>query len=69
MEDFELVLLGLKSPKNHIKRKCCVIYPNDNIKVSWDIVVALILLISSFTTPIDLAFQNINEDSPGFRYL
>lgn len=50
-------MLGLKSPKNNdVKRKCCMIYPNDLKKLWWDIIISIVLLISTFTTPIDLAF-------------
>ena len=32
-------------------------YPNDNVKINWDIWISLVLLITCFQTPLNFAFQ------------
>lgn len=34
----------------------------------WDILIALLLVISVVTTPIDLAFPSYSSDDDGYRY-
>jgi len=55
--EMELVMLGIKKPKDNVRRKKCMIYPNDTSKMWWDIFISLVLLISTFTTPLDIAFS------------
>lgn len=66
VKDSELVMLGIKQPTDNIHRKKCMIYPNDTCKLWWDVSISLVLLISTFTTPIDLAFSRMSEENPGF---
>ena len=58
-----LLLLGLRAPTfDSENRKCCMFYPNDWFKeVFWDSVMAIILLITCFITPINLAFVEETE--------
>jgi len=53
----KFVVLGISKPKRTFKRKSGIIYPNDPAKVIWDVIQAVILLISCFTTPYNLAFS------------
>ena len=51
-------MLGMKKPKDNVtKRKKCMIYPNDTSKMWWDVFISVVLLMSTFTTPLDLAFS------------
>lgn len=43
-----------------------MIYPNDTCKLWWDVFISVVLLISTFTTPIDLAFSRLSEENPSF---
>jgi len=57
-------MLGIKKPNDNVKRKRCMIYPNDTSKLWWDVFISLILLISTFTTPIDIAFTDTLSQNP-----
>jgi hypothetical protein len=35
--------------------------------VQWDVLIAIVLVISVVTTPIDLAFPNYSQDSLGYK--
>ena len=59
-------MLGIKNPINNLKRKKCMIYPNDSCKLWWDVTISIILLISTFTTPLDFAFSEISSEYPNF---
>ena len=62
--DENLVLLGLRSPTiESLDRKPCMIYPNDKYEeMFWDSFMAIILLITCFITPINLAFSEETEE-------
>jgi hypothetical protein len=55
--------MDLGNPKQNIKHKRFILYPQDNFKTFWDIYISLILLISCFTAPIDIAFPDIETPS------
>ena len=65
--ELEMVVLGLKKPSSEGKRKSCMIYPNDSFKIWWDVFVSIILLISCFSTPLDLAFPQVAENDADYR--
>ena len=53
-----MILLGLRAPKFSKKRKPLLFYPSDWWKqIGWDILVSMLLFITCFTTPINIAFQ------------
>ena len=39
-----------------------IIYPNDNYKIGWDLIITIILLFSCIMTPINLAFPHLEEN-------
>ena len=45
-----------------------VINPHSNLIVSWDILMLVLILVISFTTPYETGFLDVDEDS-GFFYL
>jgi len=54
-------MLGLRAPAQVCKedRKFCIIYPNDKYKVMyWDVIISIILLITCFLTPLNMAFSD-----------
>lgn len=53
-----IIMLGLNKPSSgEQKRKFMLFYPNDTWKViGWDLLIAMILLLTCITTPFDLAF-------------
>ena len=52
-------MLGIRAPSYKYARKPFIIYPDDNFKVLfWDITISLVLLITCFVTPINLAFSD-----------
>lgn len=54
-------MLGLRAPTQIMKegRKMCLIYPNDKYKqIYWDTLVSIILLITCYLTPLNLAFSD-----------
>ena len=56
----EMVIIGLKNPQDTmVKRKKCMIYPNDITKIWWDVIISAILCISCFCTPLDLALPKL----------
>ena len=64
-----LVVLGFKQPKDNIaKRKQFMSYPNDTSKLWWDVFISLVLLISVFSTPLDVAFPQLSKNIAGFKY-
>jgi hypothetical protein len=69
-KEMDLVLLGISSPKGKVeKRKKWLIYPADSFKTFWDIFISVVLLVSVFTTPLDLAFPSIlDTDLHYFRF-
>ena len=61
-------MLGIKKPRDDtMQRKAFMLYPNDTMKMVWDIFISIVLLISCFTTPFDLAFANLINDYPSYR--
>lgn len=56
-------MLGMKKPKDNVVRKKCMIYPNDMSKMWWDVFISAVLLISTFTTPLDIAFSTMLQES------
>ena len=56
-QDPNLILLGLRAPKITINRRHLLFYPTDTIKVMvWDLMISVILLLTCFVTPFNLAF-------------
>lgn len=55
----DLILLGIRAPEDEGRERVpYMFYPNDTIKVMfWDLIVSIILLITCFITPFNLAFQ------------
>lgn len=51
-----------------IRKKPFIIYPDNNYKRYWDVLVAILLVISVVTTPVDLAFPSYSEDDDGYKY-
>ena len=62
------MVIGLSKPKRYFKRKPWIIYPNDIGKAYWDLFVSLLLLISCFTTPFNIAFYKDNIDHLGYKW-
>lgn len=44
-------------------RKKWILYPEDRLKNYWNLFMTLILLIVCVTTPLDIAFSDVNEDN------
>jgi len=63
----KFVVLGISKPKRIFKRKPWIAYPNDPGKAWWDMFQSLILLISCFTTPYNLAFSKTEETYIAYR--
>jgi len=60
----ELVVLGLSAPTVEKGRahKCCMFYPDNNLKVIyWDLIQSIILLITCILTPFNLAFFEVTD--------
>ena len=56
-QDQNLILLGLRAPKITLNRRKFLFYPTDTIKVMvWDLLISVILLLTCFVTPFNLAF-------------
>lgn len=54
-----MILLGLRAPKITENRKRFLFYPTDTLKVMvWDLLISLILLLTCFVTPFNLAFSD-----------
>lgn len=67
--EIALVILGIKNPKINGHRKKCMIYPNDTKKLWWDVFISLVLLLSTFITPIDIAFSDkLSENNNWFWF-
>ena len=39
------------------QKKNCMIYPNNEMKMNWDLFMALVLIYSCTTTPLKIAFS------------
>ena len=53
-----MILLGLRAPKITINRKQFLFYPTDTLKVMvWDLLISVILLLTCYITPFNLAFS------------
>ena len=61
MENHDLILLGLALPKRKINKKPCMLYPDDRFAMFWEIFISIVLMISCTTTPISLAFPELEE--------
>lgn len=57
-EGFEDLLLtaGRGQPRKNIVRKPFILYPDQTLRMCWDVFISIVLMISCFTTPFDLAF-------------
>jgi len=55
--------MDLGNPKQNIIHKTCILYPQDTFKTFWDIFISIVLLISCFTAPFDIAFPEIESKS------
>lgn len=62
MENHDLVVLGIVKPKQKMDRKCLIMYPSDSFAFVWEIIISVVLLVSCFTTPISLAFPDIETN-------
>jgi hypothetical protein len=49
--------IQLDSKYKKRQKKCCMIYPSNEMKMNWDLFMALILIYSCTTTPIKIAFS------------
>jgi hypothetical protein len=58
VKDEELIALGLKDPELQIPKKPFLLYPDMMFSSFWQIVISLVLLISVFITPFNLAFES-----------
>jgi hypothetical protein len=47
----------------------CIIYPNDSIKIWWDVLISIVLLASCLTTPYNLAFSEMEEIESYYIFL
>jgi hypothetical protein len=54
----DLVMMGLTQPKVEIEKKSFLIYPDTVFSGLWSILISIVLLISVFVTPFNLAFEN-----------
>ena len=55
----DMIMLGIRAPSYKYVRKPFIIYPDDNFKVLfWDITISIVLLVTCFVTPINLAFAD-----------
>jgi hypothetical protein len=61
-DNHDLILAGLAQPKRHIDKKRCTMYPDDTHAICWEVAISLVLLTSCFTTPLSLAFPNIEAE-------
>lgn len=66
VQEVELVILGLNNPNNNFQRKKYMIYPNDRCKIWWDVILSIVLLISCFQSPLDVAFTGLFDDFAWF---
>lgn len=62
-----MVLLGLSQPRRKIDKKSCILYPDDKFAMMWEGFISVVLLTSCFTTPISLAFPNLEEENHKYR--
>ena len=44
------------------ERRPCIAYPQDPAVVAWEILISLILLVSCVTTPVNLAFPDLEPN-------
>jgi len=44
------------------KKKSCLLYPEDQAKVYWDVFITLVLLLSCVTTPLGIAFSEGDDN-------
>ena len=51
-------MMGLTQPKVEIEKKPFLIYPDTVFSGLWSILISIVLLISVFVTPFNLAFEN-----------
>jgi len=54
----DMILLGLRAPEFIVRRKSCILYPNDTFFIYWDMWISLVLLVSCLITPVNFAFQD-----------
>ena len=45
-------------------KKSCMIYPNNELKMNWDLLLALVLIYSCTTTPLNIAFSYSDDNFP-----
>ena len=51
----------MNKPKIEIIKKCYMLYPDEIFKITWELIISLILLISVFLTPYQLAFPDLED--------
>ena len=61
------MLLGIASPGGTKNRKFCIMYPQDRLKLVWELIIAFILLVTCFTTPLNLAFQDLESGNNVYK--
>jgi hypothetical protein len=44
-----------------------MIYPNDPMKMWWDVLISIILIVSVFISPLELAFPTMTEEYPRLK--
>ena len=64
-----MVLAGLLNPINDSERKFLILYPNDRTKLYWDFSISIILLLSCYITPINLAFSDLENNESWVIFL
>ena len=63
-------MIGIKKPMTSTmteRRKFMIIYPSDSFKIGWDVFISIVLLSSCFTTPLNLAFTDIEQSYAWYR--
>jgi hypothetical protein len=66
MFDLETKKAKKKKSKLNMKHKCCMIYPENKIKDNWDIVMAVVLIVSCMISPVRIAFPDKGEEPIGW---
>ena len=56
----------LRDDQKHVvksKIPCCMVHPDNECKIKWDVFIMLLLLFSCIETPIRLAFESLEQKS------
>ena len=68
-DNHDLIMAGLAQPKRNIIKKTCMMYPDDLKAMIWEGLISIVLLTSCFTTPISLAYPNLQNEDLGYGAL